>query len=671
MTHRPTGHIATLLFVLVTSQLPAAETPAPAYSDHSRLLVLRDGEGKEQPITTPEQWAIRRAHILAGMQQAMGELPADIHDAPLDLQVHHTLEQQGMVRQTISLAGDEGDRITAYLYLPAAAQQRGGRLAGMLALHPTGAPGKQIVAGETEKMNRSYALELAQRGYVVIAPDYPSFGELADFDFAATRHPSGTMKSIVNHIRCVDLLASLPQVDPQRIGVIGHSLGGHNALFVAAFDERIAAAVTSCGWCPFHDYKQGNLAAWAQDRYMPRVRDVYGNDPDRMPFDFYEVLAAIAPRAVFSSSPLHDSNFKVAGVRKAIPVALDVYALWGAEEQLQVRYPDCEHDFPPGVREQAYAFLDSALAAATPADVEPLAERQLVQIPSTYDGTQQPSYVMVPRDYDPEGEPAPLLVSLHSWSADLEQRHPRLEKEALRRGWIYLFPNFRGRNDDPAACGSLAAQQDILDAVHWAQQQYHIDASRIYLTGSSGGGHMTMLMAGRHPQVWAAASAWVGISDLAAWHERHAADNYGQMLRDACGGEPGSSAQVDHEYQQRSPLTHLAGAAGLPLDLAAGVQDGYTGSVPIRHTLNAFNRVAEASGGQPISQQEIEQIGRPQGRLEQPRPSDLHGDPTYGRAIYLRRQAGNCRATIFEGGHERLDRAAIQWLERQRKAEPD
>src|SRR5690606_21308450 len=203
------------------------------------------------------------------------------------------------------------------------------------------------------------------------------------------------------------------------------------------------------------------------------------------------------------------------------------------------------------------------------------AERKKVLIESSLDGSQQPSYVIVPDGYDPQGEPVALLVVLHSWSADLEQRHPELERAANQRGWLYLFPNFRGPNQHPDACGSKLAQQDILDAVEWACRNYCIDRSRIYLTGSSGGGHMTMLMAGRYPQVWAAASAWVGISNLAAWHERHKDGRYGLMLRRSCGGAPGDSETVDREYRERSPLTHLAKAAGLPLDLAAGVHDGH------------------------------------------------------------------------------------------------
>ena len=169
------------------------------------------------------------------------------------------------------------------------------------------------------------------------------------------------MKGIFNHMRCVDLLCERPDVDAERIGVIGHSLGGHNSLFVAAFDERIKAVVASCGWTPFADYQGGNITGWTSDRYMPRLRDVYHLQVSEVPFDFYEVIAAIAPRAVLSISPTRDANFSVDGVRKAIPAVRPVYELLGAPDALQVIYPDGEHSFPPESRRKAYAFLDAHL----------------------------------------------------------------------------------------------------------------------------------------------------------------------------------------------------------------------------------------------------------------------------------------------------------------------
>lgn len=290
-------------------------------------------------------------------------------------------------------------------------------------------------------------------------------------------------------------------------------------------------------------------------------------------------------------------------------------------------------------------------------------QRSKVVITSSLDGAKQPCYVVLPDEYE-RSKPAPLLVSLHSWSADLEQRKPLLEEMAGQRGWICLFPNFRGANDDPLACGSLAAQQDILDAVAWAKKNYKIDSRRVYLTGVSGGGHMTMLMAGCHPEMWTAASAWVGISDLTSWHARHAQDRYGEMLRSVCGGAPGDSDAVDEQYRLRSPLTHLHRAAKVPLDICAGVHDGHTGSVPVRHSLDAFNTIAKAAEGNQITETEIRQISRQDGRLDKPMPGDQAVDDSFGRQIHLRRHAGRARVTIFEGGHEGIEAAAVAWLEK-------
>ena len=352
----------------------------PNYTDHANLLVYRDADNSEHPVATREDWLKRRKHILAGMEQAMGPLPDLSKQPPLDVRIDEkaTLQGEGYTRLTLSYAVDENDRVPAYLYLPAG-RPNDERRPGILALHPTGPMGKGIVDNAGPLPNRGYGKELAQRGYVVLAPDYPSFGDYKEYDFGADKYVSGTMKGIVNHIRGVDLLQSRAEVDPQRIGAIGHSLGGHNAMFVGAFDERIKVIVSSCGWTPFHEYYGGKIAGWTSDRYMPRLKDVYELNADKVPFDFYEVVAALAPRAFFSASPVRDSNFDVAGVRKAEPVARKVFELLGAADNLQVKYPECEHDFPDDMRHAAYAFVDRILKHK-PADATDF-EDELPRIP--------------------------------------------------------------------------------------------------------------------------------------------------------------------------------------------------------------------------------------------------------------------------------------------------
>jgi len=349
----------------IAADIPPAEAPV----DHSQLLSYRDAAGKDQPVKTPADWQHRRSQILTGMQAAMGPLPDRTNLVPLDVKVIEETRGDGYLRQSITYAAEAGDRVPADLYLPTS-RAAGQKVAAILALHPTGALGKRIVANEGPRANRGYALELAQRGYVVLAPDYPSFGDSKAYDFNADRYVSGTMKGIFNHMRGVDLLQARPEVDGKRIGVIGHSLGGHNAMFVAVFDDRISAIVSSCGWNPFHEYYGGKIKGWTSDRYMPRLDTVYKLDPDKVPFDFYEVVAALAPRAFLSVSPLHDANFEVSGVKKAIPKAQEVYKLLGVPEKLQVSYPDCEHDFPTAERRRAYEFFDHELQQ-TPARNNP------------------------------------------------------------------------------------------------------------------------------------------------------------------------------------------------------------------------------------------------------------------------------------------------------------
>jgi hypothetical protein len=94
---------------------------------------------------------------------------------------------------------------------------------------------------------------------------------------------------------------------------------------------------------------------------MPAINQQYGNDPNRVPFDFPELLAAIAPRAFFTNSPLRDDNFDCDGVRETIAEAGFVYELYQAKDHLVARYPDSAHDFPPATRKEAYDFIDAHL----------------------------------------------------------------------------------------------------------------------------------------------------------------------------------------------------------------------------------------------------------------------------------------------------------------------
>lgn len=342
---------------------PATSSSQPAppfYADKGNVLTFMNAAGVLQPVRTQEQWQTRRAHILQAMQQVMGPLPPASAKVPPDVKVLSERTGDGVIRRKITFATEKGDRVPAWLILPAERKDPRARLPGAVCLHQTIAIGKDEPAGLGRRTNLAYGLELARRGYVAICPDYPNYGEYK-FDAYAAGYASATMKGIWNHMRAVDVLEAMAEVDAGRIGCIGHSLGGHNTLFLAVFDERIKAAVTSCGFTSFPKYYGGKLAGWSHAGYMPRIAGVYGCDPKKMPFDFTEVLAAIAPRAVFVNAPLRDSNFEVSGVRDCLAAARPVYALFGAADKLTAVHPDSAHEFPPAARQAAYQFLDTAL----------------------------------------------------------------------------------------------------------------------------------------------------------------------------------------------------------------------------------------------------------------------------------------------------------------------
>ncbi|MEO6810629.1 MAG: alpha/beta hydrolase, partial [Isosphaeraceae bacterium] len=99
---------------------------------------------------------------------------------------------------------------------------------------------------------------------------------------------------------------------------------------------------------------------WTQTRYMPRLANYRGR-LEEIPFDFHELIGALAPRDVLIIAPLKDSNFRAESVDRVVAAARPVYALYGHPERLRLEHPDCEHDFPNEMREKAYEMFDKVL----------------------------------------------------------------------------------------------------------------------------------------------------------------------------------------------------------------------------------------------------------------------------------------------------------------------
>ncbi len=296
-------------------------------------------------------WEEKRARVLAAMQEVMGALPGEERRCPLDVCVREEVDCGSYVRRLIDYASEPGERVPAYLLIP----KGQGPFPAVLCLHPTdNVIGHRVVVGLGGKANRAYASELAERGFVTLAPSYPHLAQYRP-DWQALGYASGTMKAIWDNVRGLDLLDSMDEVRKGGFGAIGHSLGGHNSIYTAVFDGRLAAIVSSCGFDSYQIYKDGDITGWTSSCYMPRLKEYA---LEAIPFDFHDLVAALAPRPFFASAPLHDDNFKWQSVDEIAAAARRVYALYGAEDCLAIEHPDCAHDFPSAMREQAYALFE-------------------------------------------------------------------------------------------------------------------------------------------------------------------------------------------------------------------------------------------------------------------------------------------------------------------------
>jgi dienelactone hydrolase len=189
-------------------------------------------------------------------------------------------------------------------------------------------------------------LALVRAGYAVLAYDQSGFGSrMGEAGPFYDRYPRWSqMGRMVEDARAaIDTLEKDSLVDPQRIYLYGYSMGGAVGLYTAALDTRVKGVVSICGFTPMRtdtaDRGTGGVARYSQERgLIPRLGFFVGHEA-QIPYDFNDVLGAIAPRPVLVVQPELDRDATPADVRAAVEQAGKVYALYGAAGKLELNEP--------------------------------------------------------------------------------------------------------------------------------------------------------------------------------------------------------------------------------------------------------------------------------------------------------------------------------------------
>lgn len=321
---------------------------------------------KEAP--TRENWPKQRERILAGVEKVFGRVPAE--KVPLDPQMISEEDRGSYVRRKVSIQVQAGDRMPAYLLVP---KNLKGRAPAIVCFYgTTSGAGKETTVGLSggkpgtpPEKNRNYAVWMAEAGFVAFAGDYLRDGERIkpgrrpyDTTDFYERFPDWSIhgKDAWDTSRAIDYLQSLDFVHGDRIGMIGHSYGGHSTIFAAALDPRIRCAVANG---PVSDFLHHG-AHWAvpkgggASQSLPAMRP-YVLDPTLpIPVTFYQFTSLIAPRpllvgqAVGERRPMEEENHAAVKL---------VYAALGAPEKVKYVWYPGDHDFPPAMREAAVKWF--------------------------------------------------------------------------------------------------------------------------------------------------------------------------------------------------------------------------------------------------------------------------------------------------------------------------
>lgn len=334
------------------------------------------GESHIEKIQSAEQWAVKAAALRDLFMQTLGQQP----DLPCDTneKIISETDRGDHILRVMEFSVDRDERIHGYVLIP---KNNAGPFPAMLCIPPTSPDSKEWVLGNVDTPNgydRAYGKHLVQRGYVAFVYEWMGAGErafagLKEFDTAPfyQKYPrwSARGKDIWDAQRALDVLSRMPEVDASRIGAIGHSQGGGISLHLAAVDERVKVAVSSCGVCPQRLSKNPYNEArenWWVGRPLLRPYCLTGKN---YPSDVHEQLAAVAPRGVFLSTAINDFQYHLEvdsqilkeGFEQMAAEVKKVFELHNAGENFESILHENGHGFSEEQRRHAYEFIDSIL----------------------------------------------------------------------------------------------------------------------------------------------------------------------------------------------------------------------------------------------------------------------------------------------------------------------
>ncbi len=327
---------------LADVQRPPAKLPGDA---PQLPPLLADEHG--QSITTAVSWRERREVIRRLWLDFLGEIKVG-RPGPPRVEVIEEDRPEGVVRQLIRYEAEPGVSVKAYLIRPAVMDRP---CPGAAVFHSTVRHTIRQPAGVEGNPAKAFGLKLAQRGFVTLSPRCFLWGDDLSVNYQEhvrrfhARRPGckGMAKMLFDAIVAVDILAGLPEVDSKRLVAVGHSLGAKEVLYLAAFDERIRATVSSEGGVGTR------FSNWDAPWYLgEEIRDASFRQ------EHHELLSLIAPRAFLllgGDSADGDRSWPF------IDAALPVYRLFGQTPRIGLFNHKQGHSVPPDAERRIYEWL--------------------------------------------------------------------------------------------------------------------------------------------------------------------------------------------------------------------------------------------------------------------------------------------------------------------------